>query len=189
MVGPTWVSRDSAHHGHLGTGLIETPTQNQSPQLPRQGRGIVWPMWHIPEGVCGFFFLLLFLFKFHCNEVHTKGEGEAWGTCSGHRNTILWPEPQLLSCGTGMKRKGQAGAEVEEGRGKQCGCIPPTPRKHLQALDPAPHLPWSPRSPSLVLLLALVALSFATSLVFLCWGVFFGILFLVFFGILISYLF
>lgn len=78
---------------------------------------------------------------------------------------------------------------MEEGKGRQCGCLSPTPRNHLQALDPAPHLPWSPRIPSLVLLLASVALSFATSLAFfLSFLVFFGILFLVFFGILVSYL-
>ena len=61
------------------------------------------------------------------------------------------------------------------GRGKRetVRLPPPTPGKHLQALDPAPHLPWSPRGPSLVLLLAPVALSFATSLVLLFWGVFF----------------
>ena len=41
-MGPTWVSRVSAHLGHLGTGVIEAPSQNQLPQLPRQGRRVAW---------------------------------------------------------------------------------------------------------------------------------------------------
>lgn len=39
----------------------------------------------------------------------------------------LVSEPQLLSCRRGMKRKGQAGAGVEEGRERLCGCLPPHP--------------------------------------------------------------
>lgn len=134
-----------------------------------------------------FFFLLLFLLNFtvmRSTQKERVKHGEHAGdtgtrSCIRATASVLWERDE-------KKRPGWSWG----GRGKRetVQLPPPTPGKHLQALDPVPHLPWSPRGPSLVLLLAPVALSFATSLVLLFWGVFFGILLLVFLGILISYL-
>lgn len=48
------------------------------------------------------------------------------GNMQGTQEHGLVSEPQLLSCGRGMKRKGQAGAGVEEGE-RPCSCLPPHP--------------------------------------------------------------
>ena len=100
----------------------------------------------------------VFLFKIYCNGVCAKGGGEGWGTCRRQRNTMTRPGPQLLSWGRGMKRKGRGWSWGRRGQ-RETLCLY-SPRKHLQALGPR-RLPWPPRIPSLVLLLALVAPSLA----------------------------
>ncbi|XP_037363158.1 uncharacterized protein LOC119241749 [Talpa occidentalis] len=69
-----------------------------------------------------------FLFKIYCNGVRAKGGGEGWGTCRGHRNTMTWPGPRLLSWGRGMKRKGQGWSWGGRGKGGDtAAAFPPLP--------------------------------------------------------------
>lgn len=58
-----------------------------------------------------------FFFLIYRNGVHAKVEGEGWGMCSGHRNMMTWPGPQLLSWKKGMIRKSWAGAEWKKEEG------------------------------------------------------------------------
>lgn len=124
------------------------------------------------KGRVDFFFLLLFSSNFTVMR-STQKERVKPGEHAGDTGTrsCVRATASVLQERDEKKRPGWSWG----GRGKRetVRLPPPTPGKHLQALDPAPHLPWSPRGPSLVLLLAPVALSFATSLVLLFWGVFF----------------
>ena len=104
------------------------------------------------------FTVAVFLFKIYCNGVCAKVGGEGWGTCRRQRNRMTRPGPQLLSWGRGMKWKGWGWSWGR--RGQRETLLLYSPRKHLQALGPR-RLPWPPRIPSLVLLLALVAPSLA----------------------------
>ena len=151
----------NTQHAQVGGLLPSCLQRGQEAEMAESGQCVLSASWAETERsfrVAVFFFFSGFYLKFIVMEsVQKRGGGEGWGTCRGQRNTKTWPGPQLLPRGRRVKGKGRAEAGVDEGKGSHWLH---SPRKHLQSLHPR-HLPSPPRTPSLVLLLALVAPSSA----------------------------